>query len=136
MTDAVSWIPEYSVGVAELDLQHQRLFRIAQELSHAIGMGQGSERLAAILGKVIRYTIEHFATEEELMLRHGFPGAYTHRDEHNRFTMKISQLQQAHLAGKAEAAEDLLLMMQQWLQEHVTKRDREYVSFLRGRGVR
>ena len=136
MAEAANWIPEYSVGVAELDVQHQRLFRIAQELSHAVKHGHGPERLGAILSKAVTYTIEHFATEEELMLRYGYPEAFGHRLEHNRFTMKIAYLQREHESGKLEAAEELLEAMEQWLKEHVTKRDREYVNYFRSKGVK
>jgi hemerythrin-like metal-binding protein len=136
MAEAVAWIPEYSVGVAELDLQHQRLFRISRELHDAIRMGDGHERLGGILARIVMYTIDHFATEEELMLRYGFPGVFAHRFEHNKFTIKISALQREYLAGKADAAEALLQDLEQWLHEHVTKRDREYVNFLHSKGVK
>ena len=136
MAEAVAWRPEYSVGIAELDVQHQRLFRIAQELNLAISNGHSHEEMGSILMRIVRYTIEHFATEEDLMLRHDFPGAFAHSFEHNKFTLRISCLQKEHLQGNPHAAKNLLEVLQSWLREHVTGRDREYVRFFSARGVK
>jgi hemerythrin len=135
MSDTLSWRPEYSVNIAELDCQHQNLFRIVQNLRQAIAAGRGHEVTESVLNTVVNYTMHHFATEENLMQQHGFPGAAAHRIEHNRLTMKISRLQTEHAAGKPDAAECFLHFLQEWLEEHMLKRDKEYVQFLCSRGV-
>jgi hemerythrin len=69
------------------------------------------------------------------MQQHGFPGTAAHRIEHNTLTMKIARLQKEHAAGKPDAAERFLGFLEEWLEEHMLKRDKEYVQFLCSRGV-
>ena len=47
MTDMFEWNHEYSVGIASVDAQHQKLFAIARELYAAMSAGQGKSALAA-----------------------------------------------------------------------------------------
>jgi hemerythrin len=135
MSEIVSWRPEYSVNIAELDSQHQNLFRIIQNLHDAIAAGRGHEVTQATLEKVVTYTIHHFATEENLMQQCGFPGTAAHRIEHNTLTVKISQLQREHESGSPDAAEGFLRILRQWLEEHILKTDQEYVQFLNSKGI-
>jgi hemerythrin len=135
MSESPSWRPEYSVNIAELDCQHQNLLRIIQNLHYAIAAGHGQEVIEAVLASVVNYTIYHFATEENLMQQYGFPGTAAHRIEHNALTLQISCIQREHSAGKPDAAECFLRFLQQWLEEHMLKRDKEYVQFLRCKGV-
>ena len=135
MSEPVFWRPEHSVNIAELDRQHQNLFRIIQNLHQAIAAGRGQEVTAAVLANVVNYTIHHFAAEENLMHQHGFPGIAAHRIEHNTLTLKISRFQKEYAEGKADAAECLLRFLQQWMEEHILKTDKQYVQFFSSRGV-
>jgi hemerythrin len=134
-SDAVSWRPEYSVNIAELDSQHKHLFCIIRNLDNAIAAGRGDEVTEAVLDNVVNYTMHHFATEEDLMQQHGFPGTAAHRIAHNSLTLEISRLQKEYAAGETDAAECFLRFLRQWLEEHTLKRDKEYVQFLGADGV-
>jgi len=135
MSEAFSWRPEYGINIAEIDRQHQNLFRIVQNLQLAISAGRGHEVIEAALTEVVNYTIHHFATEEELMQRHGFPGITEHRVEHNALTLEIFRVQGQHAAGEAQAAEEFLKFLKKWLQEHTLKADKHYAEFLNAAGV-
>ncbi len=135
MSDTVSWRAEYSVNIAELDSQHQNLFRIIQNLHQSIAAGRGQEVTEGVLAQVVNYTMHHFSTEENLMQEHGFPGLAAHRLEHNTLTVEISRFQEEHAEGKPGAAERLLRFLLEWLEEHTLKTDKEYVQFFDSKGV-
>ena len=130
MHEALAWKPEFSVHIAELDLQHQRLFRIIQELRRSVAAGEGHAVVEAAIARVVNYTIEHFATEESFMEEHGFPTAAEHRLEHNVLTLEINKLQNEHEAGNAEAAMKLLEFLQRWQVEHILRADMQYAEFV------
>jgi hemerythrin len=132
---AAAWTDRYSVNIAELDEQHQRLFRLIDELNRALAAGRGEIAVDDILRKLVEYTIVHFATEEQLMDQHGYPGFSAHRFEHNVLTEKITSLQIEHRAGKPGVAAALALFLQRWLEEHILKTDRQYSQFLNAKGV-
>lgn len=43
MLEPLSWEPEHSVNIAEIDSQHQKLIRIIQNLHRAITAARGQE---------------------------------------------------------------------------------------------
>src|SRR5665811_786295 len=61
------WDQSFSVNIAELDHQHQRLFRTVAELSYAVRTGRANSIINEVLEKVIQHTISHFAAEELLL---------------------------------------------------------------------
>jgi len=130
------WDPSCSVNVAELDQQHQRLFRAVAELEHALRTGRADAMIDKMLGKVIEHTISHFDTEERLMEEHGFPGLAAHRHDHQLFAQKLAKFNLSNLAGRTDVAPALLVFLQEWLQDHILKTDKEYSSFFNTRGVR
>jgi hemerythrin len=132
---AFGWSDRYSVNIAELDQQHQRLFRLMDELNRALAAGRSQTALDEILRKLVEYTIVHFATEEHLMDQHGFPGFSAHRLEHNVLTEKITSLRLQHRAGKPDVAAALVLFLQHWMEEHILKTDKQYSQFLNAKGV-
>ncbi|HTR23900.1 MAG TPA: bacteriohemerythrin [Terriglobales bacterium] len=133
MSDTLLWKPEYSVRIAEIDRQHQKLFRMTQELRRSIAAGHEDRVIETMIGRLVNYTIEHFATEESLMEEHRFPGAAAHRLEHNLLTMEINRLQEECETRKTDAAVKLLDFLQQWQEHHILKTDMEYAEFLSAR---
>ena len=133
MSDTLAWKPEYSVRIAEIDRQHQKLFRMTQELRRSIASGHGQSVIEVMIARLVNYTIEHFATEESLMEEHGFPGTAAHRLEHNLLTMEINRLQNECETEKADVAVKLLNFLQQWQEQHILKTDMEYADFLSAR---
>ncbi|MGH9642017.1 MAG: bacteriohemerythrin [Terriglobales bacterium] len=130
MDDVLYGGSESSIGIPELDLQHERLFRLVHELKRAVASGQGHAITGTILNKLVNYTIHHFATEEELMQQHGFPGVAAHRIVHNTLTLKLSELHQQYQSGDQSTAEDCLRFLRTWLEEHVLNADRQFAQYL------
>jgi hemerythrin len=133
--ETLRWDQSYSVNVAELDLQHQRLFHTVAELEHALSKGSSDAIINEILKKVVSHSIEHFATEEALMQEHGFPGLAAHCHEHNLLSQELTQFNLSNMAGRPGIPAALLDFLQTWLREHILKSDKQYSDFLNARGV-
>ncbi len=136
MEQPIRWDYSYSVKIAELDHQHQRLFRAVAELEYAVRMGRADYVIDEVLEKVIEHTIGHFAAEEELMEQHGFPGLAAHRHDHQMLAQKLTKFNLSNMAGRPDVPSALLDFLQEWLREHILKTDKEYSEFLNARGVR
>lgn len=129
------WTNAYSVNIADLDRQHQKLFETMNELDQALRRGQGKAALDPILEKLADYAHVHFAAEESLMEDHSFPGLAPHRAEHDAFREKIALFLAQHKAGKSGVPVSLLLFVQGWLKQHLQNTDKKYTAFLNARGV-
>jgi hemerythrin len=135
-TPSFRWTERYSVNIAALDNQHQRLFATINELNQALAAGEGGAAAAAVLQQLVEYAQTHFAFEEALLAKYQFPELGTHRGEHDKFNQSVAKFQEDYRAGKPGVPVSLMLFLQTWLKGHILANDRAYSSFLNARGVR
>lgn len=105
------WTEAYSVKIALLAQQHQKLFDTVNELDRALRTGEGNSVIDPILGKLVDYARVHFAEEESLMETHNFPGLSTHRTEHEFFRHKIDGFLQEDKAARPAVPVSLLFFV-------------------------
>ncbi len=130
-----AWNEMYSVHITALDRQHQRLFAAVNELDEALSSGQGSTVVEDVLKQLMDYTASHFAAEEKLMERYGFPGLADHRFKHEELTRKVMALHEEYKHGNIGVPLSLMLFLQTWLKEHILGTDKQYSEFLNAKGV-
>lgn len=135
-TDSFRWTEAYSVNIAALDRQHQKLFETVNELNRALRSGAGNDALDPILDQLMEYATVHFAAEESLMEQYEFPGLSTHRTQHEMFRQQIAVFLAEHTAAKPGVPVSLMFFMQDWLKRHLLQTDKLYSAFLNARGVR
>jgi len=133
---AFRWTEAYSVNIALLDQQHQKLFDTVNELIRALRTGEGNSALDPVPSRLVDYTRVHFAAAEALMEKHDFPGLSTHRTQHEMFRRKITAFLEEHKAAKPGVPVSLMFFVQAWLKQHVQKTDKQYTAFLNARGER
>jgi hemerythrin len=129
------WKPTFSVQIREIDVEHQNLFRVAEELHSAMASGKGKVVLARILDRLLQYTRVHFAHEERLMAVSGYPEFASHKAEHEALTRKVEEFQSTFRAGQAAITVQLLLFLKTWLERHIASSDQKYSPYVRGKAV-
>jgi hemerythrin len=130
-----AWKDTYSIGVAEIDAQHRRLFSLADELHSAMNTGKGKDVMAQVLQNLINYTKSHFATEEQLMQRCAYKDFAAHKAQHDALTKKVLELQTEFRAGKLMITIDVMQFLSSWLRQHIGDSDRKYAPFVVGKRV-
>ncbi|WP_299025289.1 bacteriohemerythrin [uncultured Thermanaerothrix sp.] len=130
------WKPIYSIGVAQYDEQHKRLFTIAQTLYDAMSAGQGRVVLNEIFDELIDYTRTHFASEEALMTRYAYPDYETHRLQHEDLTRQVVELRDKYRNGQIALSITVMNFLKDWLRNHIYESDKRYGQFLNQKGVR
>lgn len=63
----IDWTEDLSVGVAEIDRQHQELFFQVNQLLEACHQAKGKEAVGKIVGFLENYVVRHSAKEEDYM---------------------------------------------------------------------
>lgn len=124
----IRWLPDYAIGVQDVDAEHQRLFALAGKLHQSISAGQDREILDAILQDLIDYTCYHFTNEEELMERIGYPHVEEHRQEHQALRFQV-------LARQAASPAEVLQFVTDWMKCHTTTTDRRIGTYMRKHGL-
>jgi len=131
-----SWTPKMSVGIAEIDKEHQGLFGIMNRLHEAMLSGQGKEALRQVLIELGQYTKDHFGREEALLRSHGYPFLADHLKLHEAFRKKITEIDAQAKAGTVALSVSTLEFLRDWLSQHILGIDMKYKDFLTSKGVK
>ena len=134
---SMEWNSNLATGVTEIDNQHREIFNRVNRLSAACSEGKGKEEVLRLLLFLEDYIKEHFAAEERLQLRHGYPDYAAHKSQHTRFIADVARLTAAF---REEGATLTLVIMTNktlvsWLVQHIGKTDMEFAKYLREQGV-
>ncbi|MFY9326888.1 MAG: bacteriohemerythrin [Georgfuchsia sp.] len=132
----IQWSPKLSVGIAIIDQQHQELVRIINELYEAMTTGQGRNVLGDIFNRLVKYTADHFSTEERLMSQHSYPQAVDHKAKHADLVKTALDLQEKFKSGKLSISLDTMTFLKEWLSKHILVTDKVFGAFLSTKGVK
>ncbi|MEJ5301061.1 MAG: bacteriohemerythrin [Thermodesulforhabdaceae bacterium] len=130
------WSPEYAVGVPEIDDQHQRLFKMVNDLNEAMATGRGKDALDRILAGLVDYAARHFKTEEYYMEKANYPELESHRESHRRLTDKVHEMVDRYKTGETGIGIELLNFLTDWLKKHILGTDKKYAPYLAGMDLR
>lgn len=128
----ITWSTELETGIRSIDLQHEELINMLNELDAAHATGCDQAVLEDVLQRLGAYVVFHFGTEESLMA--SLPRTAEHTDEHIRQHGKfIEQLtlmrSQANQDGPSTLG-GLIDFLNEWLYEHILKTDRKLGALL------
>lgn len=132
----IEWSPNLSVGVAEIDGQHQQLLSMLNRLYDTLGDPQRRHVVAQILDEAAEYAGLHFATEEKYMLQFSYPAYAEHKRLHDEFAVTIGRFRTELAEDRIGLTLDLGKYLLHWLYEHLMKEDMKYSSCFRSNGLR
>jgi hemerythrin len=128
---ALTWDDSLELGVAELDEQHQEIFRHFDKLSTACQSGQGENLLDEVLTFLNDYAAHHFSSEEAFMKQHGYPKLPEQEEQHAAFGQVITELRERARNGEQgrELAMAIDRQLVRYLIKHIGSADREMVAY-------
>lgn len=132
----LEWEDIYSVGVLEIDQQHQQLFAIINELVDEIGHNVKKERLIEIINSLVEYKKIHFATEEKYFKEFNFEGAPEHLLAHKQFEEGLSKIQEEYKDDIIMFAFELIDYIEDWLISHLMNMDQKYKQCFNEHGLK
>jgi len=132
----IQWNDGLSVGVVEIDGQHQRLIGMINDLNDAMRQGKGKEVLGKIINGLVGYAGTHFRTEEKYFKQFGYPDADSHKKEHDDFTKKVTEFKDGFDTGKIGLSIVVMDFLSNWLQDHIKGVDKKYGSFFNEKGLK
>ena len=126
----IEWSPEYAVHVAEIDREHQVLFDVVNRLHEAMLNGKGAEVLRGLLAETTRYTLEHFAHEEEGMAAIDYPELRAHAGQHDGLRRQSQAFVERFERGETTMTIELTLFLSAWIKQHTMTSDRRFGQYL------
>jgi hemerythrin-like metal-binding protein len=132
----IPWSNQFSVGVQEVDKQHQVLVGIVNRLGAALDGRNRDFDNRQVIDELLQYTVYHFGTEERLMGEISYAGLDRHVHEHQSFVKNVCQLVAQLDQGQGPSLEELLIFLRDWLVSHILNSDRDMGDALNLVGIR
>lgn len=122
------WQATYDTGVEEIDLQHRYFLALINRLTVELAASDDPRYRQSLLNELAKYAAFHFASEENLMVKFGYPDRERHRMLHIELIDRLSSRM------NAMTYEPLLDFLVGWFVQHTTSEDRRIGEFLRSSG--
>ncbi len=120
------WDESFSVGLPEIDRQHQILIGMINELNRHVKLKDNMFFVQRVLQGLIDYTVSHFSYEEGLLERNEYEDLVRHKEKHKKLIAQVLAFQ-PRLESEGEAVlEELLNFLNDWLAKHIKGSDKEY----------
>jgi len=128
MAKLIEWRDEYSIGIEEIDNQHEVLADLVNEVGDAVQQHHDARSVREILARLAAHTRDHFAREERLMSWLGYPLSRTHQLQHLELAEQIDGYQRQVARGEIDGSE-LLFFLKNWLIQHILGGDDKFARF-------
>jgi hemerythrin len=125
-----------SVHVGALDDDHRKLVSMIDAFFCALQDKRDKKAVVGALDKVVSFAIGHFAREEALFEKTGYPDAVRHKSAHAEMTKRVLAYQQK---VKNAEVDELIIedanFVWTWLVDHDLTFDKKYGPFLNSKGI-
>lgn len=128
----LQWSSKFLTGIDAVDADHQALFRAINELNDHVSGGADAEKVQETLDMLTNYVDSHFAREEALMERAGYPDIVEHMATHRRIQRQVQDYRTAFEEnGEIVHMEAFLAFLGNWLKGHIAMSDVAYIPFVK-----
>lgn len=132
----LEWSQTLSVGIPEIDAEHQCFIRLINELNMAISQRHSVEEVSACLRAIRNNAVAHFAHEEQLFAQFGYPDAANHTAIHAQLTLDLNEMLRQVEQGVLEyALIETGLKVKEVLVAHLLGEDMKYRDYFLEQGI-
>jgi hemerythrin len=132
----IIWSNMLSVGVSEIDRQHQVLIELINRVADLSAHTVSEVDQQAVLDAMTDYAQLHFKFEADLMQQIQYAESKSHLYEHEDFVSKVQVMIQSFKNGQGPQVQDFLVFLRNWLVAHILNTDRNLAKALNAKGIR
>ncbi len=127
----VELTPSFLLDSESLDRDHQHLADIVNQIVQLIDDNE-AEKCEGLVTDLVKSAKEHFANEEALLVKVGYPDVKKHQDHHKSLNTKMDHLIEfAKMAGSNQMARDSLRKeLVFFLMDDVITTDMDFKNFI------
>jgi len=128
MSNRVHWDPRFSVGNDELDAQHKHFIDQCNALADCLNEGDAAseQKFDQRFAELMARARDHFAAEEALLAKGGYPDLEAHRNEQEEFAFLVAEIATTDNFDRNELQTFLAL----WWAGHIAGAARQYRDYL------
>ena len=126
----VSWKPQFSVHIDEIDRQHKVLVNLIRELQEAMWEGRGRAFQSTLIDRLAAYVEVHLSYEETMMRENDYEFLDEHAEQHRQSADQVRELQQKIHDAEPISNAYLMLFLRNWLYVHIMQHDQKFARTL------
>lgn len=126
----IAWTPSLATGIEDIDVQHRHLLDLTNRAAALKDDESRWKEIPEILEEMLRYSDEHFKTEDALMIESDFPLFGSHRKEHQRYVEKLRLLIGGLQGEQRSLIGEIIDFLADWWVAHINESDRRYVRWI------
>jgi hemerythrin len=119
----LEWKPEYSVGNAAIDHEHESMIQQINALYATLSEPLNAESVEAVLGEVHASISAHFALEERLMREANYIEYKEHKEDHEELLDQIHDLIDSFYQDPESGQKRLNTQLSNWFGRHFSSFD-------------
>lgn len=132
---AYKWSDDLLTGNKQIDTEHEELIKAINDLLDACSKGKGRAELEKTVKFLSSYTKTHFAHEEVLQRKYGYPDYKNHKEYHKYF---IEQVENIHNKLSTSGANIALVgeinsKVGNWIIKHIKTEDVKVAKHIRSK---
>lgn len=137
MTNLFTWTKENSVGITEIDVQHQRIFTIINNLADSISNNKAQAEIDKILAQLVEYSTVHFGTEERYFKMFNYIYIDDHVAKHHMYNDKVSEFyeKKKNPNQKQTLPYEIINFLKDWWINHINIEDKKYTDTFHQHGL-
>ena len=119
----INWKEEFSVGVVEVDYEHQELIDQINAMHRSVQEGVTRDQVVEGLGDIYAQIASHFALEEKIMRDTRYPAFQEHKADHEALLDDLRDIMD-EVEDDGEFDEKRLSVdLDRWFSEHFRVHD-------------
>jgi hemerythrin len=130
----LEWSEDLSIGLPDTDEEHMKLVQILNDLDVAVQAKRGTRVMNRILGDLMTYTVEHFASEEAAMEEVDYPDLKLHRSQHRQLVQKLEKQRRDFQVSGRRITKEMMEFLKYWLAKHILGDDMAFGKYCQDTG--
>ncbi len=118
-----------------IDDQHQHFFNLINKL-YIASTNNNFKESTHLFNDLVIFLKLHFSTEEKLMLETKYEGYYSHKLEHDRYLIKLNNLQNNYLNNNIIPSIDFFESIKNWFKNHLEMNDKKMGNYFAKLGIK
>ena len=127
----ISWSKDLETGNVIVDDQHREIFNLVQEVLNTAAYSDKKEETKASLGFLSNYAVNHFASEEELMVQSNYPKYAEHKEQHVNFVKTVVDFIALYKkeGSSVSVVDTVNNFVVGWLKDHIMTSDKAMAEY-------
>lgn len=132
----IKWDQSFSVGVKLIDLQHQKLFEILNNVEETLKRdSQNFAALEDIIHDLQTYVEFHFSEEQNYFDKFHYEETVPHEAQHVYYINKIREFHDSCDKQEEGLSQRMLDFIEAWIKEHINHADKKYRKCFNDHGL-